>query len=130
MAIKVYVEYGLVVKCSGQEYYQYKDFLVEGHADNLGGVSGVKCCAGVTAVLLGLQRLLDTQGNYKYEFRNGYFRLTQYGDEWTNKELNTYLNLVLCQLYDIKLIYPDFFSSFETKRLFIKKGKKKEWLIQ
>ena len=127
--IKVYVEYGLVVKSSGTEYYKYKTIQVSGHADNLGGTQGIKCCAGVTAVLLGLTRLLCQGENYSYELKKGYFSLTQH-EPLENKELNSYINLVLCQLYDISQIYPQFFSSFETKRLFIKKGKETQWQNQ
>lgn len=124
--IKVYVEYGITISNTGKEYYQYKTFIVDGHAENLNGTAGIKCCAGVTACILGLIRLLDDgDSTYGYEFKNGYFRLSQ-NDKMANKEINYYLNLLLCQLFDIKQIYPQFFSSFETIRLYKRLRKEKK----
>lgn len=114
--IEIIVEYGETLMKTGKVYYQYKSIKVCGHADNLGGTAGVKCCAGVTAIILGLYRLLNKGEHYSYEFKEGYFKLIQY--DYSNKELNYYLNLVVNQLYEISKIYPQFFSEFKTIKIF------------
>lgn len=114
--IEVYVEYTLVTYASGREYFKYRTFNVKGHADNLGGTKGIKCCAGVTACLVGLTRLLGQGENYSYELKSGEFNFFQHGD-CSNTEINHYMNLILCQLFDIYQMYPSFFSKFETVRL-------------
>lgn len=87
--IKVYVEYGLVIKATGDEEYHYKYFEVSGHADNVGGLRGVKCCAGISACLLGFDRLLCRGENYSYKLENGNFFLKQTEKTAPDRELNS-----------------------------------------
>ena len=125
--ISVYAEYGVVVKECGTEQFQYKTIEIKGHADNLEGTKGIKCCAGVSAIIIGFADTLETSNGYSYKFDNGLFTLINSESNMSDKQLNHYINLVLCQLYAVYQIYPQFFSKFETKQLFIKKGNKIEW---
>lgn len=111
----VYANYPSV---SGKDYFVYTDFEVSGHADasDMHHTTGIKLCAGVSACCYGIRRLLD-EGQFNIEIKKGYFHV------WTERTKNlrqvldrdsvNALNTLLCQLYELYIEYPKYFSSFE-----------------
>lgn len=98
------------------DYFIYPYFLVKGHANNGRREDCLRVCAGVSACILGVTRLLD-ETQYNVTLKSGFFEIKcQKGvsnnvhiDEDTNYALNT----LLCQLFDLKQMYPTQFSCFE-----------------
>lgn len=96
-------------KRSGDDYFFYYEFEVNGHANN-GTTDAIKCCAGVTAILAGLMRL----GNYPdtLELEKGHFKFVHHGNNRVDHNIQYGLNTALCQLYEVSKIYPQFFVPF------------------
>lgn len=94
------------------DYFIYTDFVVTGHASD-GTINSIKCCAGVTAILYGIRRLVsgvyDTLTINKGEFQYHFFGKDYRAERDTMYAMNT----ILCQLYDVYLCYPNLFSKFE-----------------
>lgn len=100
---------------STNDYFVYPYFLVKGHANNGTSKECIQVCAGVSACVTGLLRLIDTT-QYSIIFKSGHFEIkvqrsieNGYIDEDTNYALNT----LLCQLYDLYKTYPNQFSRFD-----------------
>ena len=100
--------------------FRYPYFSVKGHANNGTSKECIQVCAGITACVIGIQRLIDyTQ--YDVKCKSGLFEIehgkkvddTTYIDMDTNYALNT----LLCQLYDLRNMYPSQFSKFEMIEL-------------
>ena len=110
--ISVEIQY-LRKKMYGDDAYIFTDFKVEGHAND-GSPSAIKCCAGVTAITLGLTRIMT--GLYdKLIISKGLFHYTCDGIKSGHIDWQTHyaLNCMLCQLFEIQKIYPQFFKTFE-----------------
>lgn len=108
--------YHRVKKHKGNDYFIYPYFLVKGHANNGNRDDNIRVCAGVSTCVIGIMRLLDTS-QYSIKYKTGLFEIKAncgkiddetYIDEDTNYSLNT----LLCQLYDLYLMYPNQFSRF------------------
>ena len=106
------------------DYFIYPYFLVKGHANNGSHDECLRVCGGISACIIGIQRLIDTC-QYKVTCKSGLFELVSnkttsgYIDMDTNYALNT----LLCQLYDLRNMYPNQFSRFEMIEI---KEKKEE----
>lgn len=129
--------YNRAVKCKNKnDYIVYPYFMVKGHANN--GASSQDCqrvCAGVSACVIGITRLIDTS-QYSVTLKSGFFEIrtlkTIDKDVYIDQDTNYALNTLLCQLYDIKQMYPTQFSSFEmievkekNKKVYERKSKPK-----
>lgn len=116
--IEVIVEYRQRnIRNKNNDYFIYPYFLVKGHANNGTSTECIKVCAGVSACVMGLLRLINEQ-EYSVKYKSGLFEIklsagkasdTTYVDEDTNYALNT----LLCQLFDLYKNYPSQFSKFE-----------------
>lgn len=99
------------------DFFVYPYFLVKGHANNGTSKECIQVCAGVSACVTGLLRLLDTT-QYKITFKSGLFEIKSnktLKDEKSYIDLDTCyaLNTLLCQLYDLWKMYPNQFSRFK-----------------
>lgn len=108
--------YHKVKKYKGNDYFIYPYFLVRGHANNGNRDDNIRVCGGVSACIIGIIRLIDLS-QYNIKCKSGLFEINvncgkiddnSHIDEDTNYALNT----LLCQLYDLYLMYPNQFSRF------------------
>lgn len=110
--IEVKIKYVRFQKEEQGEFYLYPFFSVKGHANKGDSYNAIKCCASVTACLLGVayQHSLDLgKGYFFYELdRLDYWKCYQ---DFKDEQLS--LNTLLFQLYKIYEIYPEQFSKFE-----------------
>lgn len=115
--IEVEVQYRQrCVKNKNNDYFVYPYFLVRGHANNGTSVECIRVCAGISACVIGIQRLID-YNQYSVKCKSGLFEIIlrkslndhTFVDEDTNYALNT----LLCQLFDLKNMYPTQFSRFD-----------------
>ena len=117
------------IRNKNNDYFVYPYFMVKGHANNGASIECVRVCAGVSACVVGILRLLDSS-QYRINIKSGFFEIETmksvdnhvFIDEDTNYALNT----LLCQLYDLKQSYPTQFSSFEMIEVKEKKVEKYE----
>lgn len=109
------------------DYYIFPSFIVKGHANN--GESSLDCvkvCAGITACVVGIKRLLD-DSQYDVIYRKGYFEIkAKFGLRQPHCDMDTCyaLNTLWCQLYDIYLMFPSQFKSFEIEEIELKENEK------
>ena len=90
-----------------EEKYEYLTLEVKGHA-NSGDMNSVKCCAGVSAILMGEAFVFDERYcNVKIE--KGYF---SYKRIKSNEENNISVYVMICQLFNVYQTYPHLFNSF------------------
>ncbi|MBO7692510.1 MAG: ribosomal-processing cysteine protease Prp [Methanobrevibacter sp.] len=101
-----------------KDYFIYTDIEVKGHADGLDmpHTTGIKVCAGISAICYGVRRLLD-DSQFNVEIKKGYFHC------WTNRVIDLKqaldrdsvyaLNTLVCQLYELYCAYPTSFKSFD-----------------
>ena len=114
----VYTNVPKITKNCHADFFIYKEIEVKGHAENSGYYNNIRVCAGISAVTLGIIRLIN-DCQYQVEHRRGYFHM------WTNWQINKSfkqqvdrdtvyaMNTVLCQLYEIYKNYPTAFKSFD-----------------
>ena len=101
-----------------KDYFIFTDIEVKGHADalNLNHTTGIKVCAGVSACCYGIRRLID-EGQYNITIKKGYFHCLT--DRKKNLKINLdrdsvyALNTLVCQLYELYVLYPETFKSFD-----------------
>lgn len=89
----------------------YTELIVEGHASN-GDMDSIKCCAGVTAVLLGFAKIVSGAHDY-VKLDKGCFYYRLWDTKCNEKETRYALDLVINQLYEIYKTYPSLFKKFE-----------------
>ena len=99
-----------------RDYFIFINIEVSGHAEHTGYTTNTKVCAGISACCLGIRRLLDDD-QFNVEYRSGYYHV------WTNKRIDLKqtldrdsvhaLNTLICQLYEIYILYPTAFKSFD-----------------
>lgn len=122
MAIKVEVEYCNVHtgRNKQNDLFIYPLFRVSGHAND-GTINSIKCCAGVTAILSGLQRLVVGGDKDTCVLKRGYFeyRLINKHIDIIKDNIDTQyaLNVALCQLFNVSKMYPSLFEKFEMKEV-------------
>lgn len=114
--ISVKGEYINLQSKSKKDYFIFTDIEVEGHAEHTGYTTNIRVCAGISACCYGIRRLLnDLQFNFKY--RKGYFHVwTDYRENLRStldRDSVHALNTLICQLYEIYLLYPSAFKSFD-----------------
>ena len=116
--IEVLVQYRQrCIKNKNNDYFVYPYFRVKGHANNGTSMDNIKVCAGVSACVTGVLRLVDTM-KYSVKSKSGLFEITLTDSKVTDKthideDTNYALNTLLCQLYDIFIMYPAQFSKFD-----------------
>lgn len=99
-----------------KDYFIFVDLEVKGHAEHTGYTTNTKVCAGISACCYGIRRLID-EGQFFLKIKKGYFHC------WTERKKNLKVNLdrdsvyalntLICQLYEIYVLYPNAFKSFE-----------------
>ena len=104
-------------KKKNNDFFIYTSFVVEGHANNGTSSDCEKVCAGVSACVIGVRRLLDTT-TYEVTYDKGLFkaRLRTKAipkDQYIEIDSTYALNTLLCQLYDLSMMYPSQFSKFD-----------------
>lgn len=122
MAIVVEVEYCNVHTGRNKQtdLFIYPTFIVKGHAND-GTINSIKCCAGVTAILSGLKRLVVGGDKDTCVLKRGYFeyRLINKKLEIIKENIDTQyaLNVALCQLFNVYKMYPSLFEKFEMREV-------------
>lgn len=109
--------YHRIKKNKGNDHFIYPYFLVKGHANNGTRDDNLRVCAGISTCVIGIMRLIDNtqysvknkSGLFEIKINSGKVTKETYIDEDTNYSLNT----LLCQLYDLYLMYPNQFSRFD-----------------
>lgn len=119
--ISVEVHYKHIRRKSNNDMYVYTDVYVNGHA-NYTGEKSMKCCASITAILMGVAQL-SNQYNEHCEISSGHFEyhlnpstIKKKGKRYiTTFDLDTQygLNCVMYQLKVVSDVYPEFFKKFE-----------------
>ena len=104
-------------KDSSNDFYVYPYFMVKGHANNGTSKECIQVCAGVSACVIGVLRLVNDY-QYHVNYKSGLFEIKSSVQAISDKtyidmDTNYALNTLLCQLYDLKLMYPNQFSRFE-----------------
>lgn len=98
-----------------QDIYIFVKLQVTGHADGTTR-DGIKCCAGVSSVLLGIVPFVDRKHDEVKIGRGEFVYLYNYAHRFIN-QINYFthirLMLILQQLYEIYKIYPHYFAKFE-----------------
>lgn len=98
------------------DYYVFPYFLVKGHANNGTMLDSVRVCSGVSACVIGIVRLLDTS-QYNITCKSGLFEIKSLksidDSGQIDQDTDYALNTLLCQLFDIRNMYPTYFSRFE-----------------
>lgn len=118
--IEVKVRYTNVPKITKNrkdDFFIYREVLVQGHAEHTGYTNNTRVCAGISACTLGIIRLLD--GMHHVDYHKGYFHVwleQEPNKEFKNrcdKESVYALNTLVCQLFEIYKNYPNAFKSFD-----------------
>ena len=117
--IEVIVEYfNKKYKKQSNDMFIYPTFIVKGHANNGYSSDCIKVCAGVSACVIGIRRLIDPN-QYDVKYEKGYFELrmrkmcSDRNDIYIDMDTAYALNTLLCQLYDLNVMYPSQFSRFD-----------------
>ena len=111
-----YVNIPHTTKNTKTDYFVYTDVEVKGHAGHTGYVNNTRVCAGISAVTLGINRLVSEE-DFHIEWRHGYFHI--YTNKcltnlkWLDKESVYAINTMVCQLYEIYCNYEKAFSRFD-----------------
>ena len=112
-----YVNIPFVSKHTKTDFFIYNEIEVKGHAENTGYYNNTRVCAGVSAVTLGIMRLLNE--DFKTEHHRGYFhcwtdcKINQAFKNQCDRESVYALNTIVCQLYEIYKNYPNAFKRFD-----------------
>ena len=111
-----YVNTPHTMKNTKTDYFVYLDVEVKGHAEHTGYVNNTRVCAGVSAVTLGISRLISDD-DFHIEHRHGYYHIWTNNClsnlKWLDKESVYAINTMVCQLYEIYCNYPNAFSRFD-----------------
>ena len=98
------------------DYFIYPYFMVKGHANNGTHDDNLRVCGGISACIIGIQRLID-YGQYNVVCQKGLFEISSVkasrDDCYIDMDTNYALNTLLCQLYDLRNMYPNQFSRFD-----------------
>lgn len=107
-----------VTKNCKADFFIYREIEVKGHAENTGYYNNIRVCASISAVTLGISRLVN-ENQYHLEHHRGYFHLWT---DWSvnsefkkcvDKDLVYAMNTITCQLYEIYRNYPNAFKKFD-----------------
>lgn len=109
--IDIQVELVCIPLKNGNEYYHYEKFNVNGHAND-GTINSIKCCAGVTAILVGLPSQFITN-NYIIEKGNFEYWCNETDISRWDTQTDFALNCALYQLWEVYHMYPSLFKSFK-----------------
>lgn len=116
--VSVKCEYANYQSKNKRDYFVYTDVEVSGHAEysDMHHTTGIKLCAGISACCYGIRRLID-EGQFNVEIRKGYFHI------WTERRFSLKqaldresvyaLNTLVCQLYELYVLYPNYFKKFD-----------------
>ena len=113
----IYTNLPKITKHTKTDFFVYREVEVKGHAEHTGYTNNTRVCAGISAITLGIIRLLDEQ--HKVEYHKGYFHvhvdraINQEFKDVCDKESVYALNTLVCQLYEIYKNYPNAFKSFD-----------------
>lgn len=111
----VFHYYHKKVNNKNNDYFIYPYVRIEGHANNGTSKECIQVCAGVSACVMGIQRLLDTT-QYNVDVKKGLFEIKMSSlpyNTYIDTDTNYALNTILCILYDIWKTYPSQFSRFD-----------------
>lgn len=99
------------------DFFIYTYFRVKGHANNGTSEDCLRVCAGVSACVIGLNRILDRE-QFDIKYEKGLFEVKLKtgkvnDDTFVDKDSCYGLNTLLCQLYDLNVMYPAQFLKFD-----------------
>lgn len=113
----IYTNLPHTTKHTKTDFFVYREVEVKGHAEHTGYTNNTRVCAGISAITLGIIRLLDEK--HKVEYSKGYFHVhvdCKIDKEFRNtcdKESVYALNTLVCQLFEIYKNYPNAFKRFD-----------------
>lgn len=113
--IEVNIKYYTTKRGKTKKLNVYPLIEVVGHANN-GTIQSIKCCAGITAVLLGFSNCVYKEVD-NVKITKGYFKYVIYSNIAYNLETMCMAHCVVSQLYVIYKTYPQFFKSFNIEKV-------------